>query len=489
MMNQGLNQPYSWALLTDLYELTMAYGYWRHGISEREAVFYLSFREHPFGGSYSLACGLGHVCEILDDFRFTASDVDYLATLHGADKRPLFLDTFLNYLSELKFSCDIDAVEEGTIVFPHQPLVRVQGPLLQAQILESLLLNTVNFPTLVATKSARVCHAAAPGKVLEFGLRRAQGASGGVMASRAAYIGGCVGTSNVLAGKYYGIPVRGTHAHSWVLSFDTELEAFEKYAEAMPNNCILLVDTFESESGVAHAIEVTHRIQAKGQKLVGIRLDSGDLGALSRRARRMLDEAGLKDTLILASGDLDEHRIAALKQEGAPIDVWGVGTRLATAYDQPALGGVYKLSALRDLDGHWQYKLKISQESSKVSLPGCLQVRRYRRDGCSVGDVIYDELMGMEQPARAVLDEMDQFEIPPETTAEDLLVPIFRGGEQVYRTPPVEDIRERTRAQLDDFSELMEIHPRESRYRVGLERGLHEKKERLVAAAREENSR
>ena len=488
MRNRGITGPYRSALLTDLYELTMAYGYWRHGISEREAVFYLSFRAHPFGGEYTVACGLAHVCEVLADFQFTASDTDYLSSLRGAGETPLFADEFLEYLGDLRFKGDVDAIEEGTLVFPHQPLLRVRGPLIQAQVVETLLLNTVNFSTLVATKAARVCRAAAPGSVLEFGLRRAQGASGGVVASRAAYVGGCTGTSNVLAGKRYGIPVRGTHAHSWVLAFESELEAFEKYAEAMPNNCILLVDTFDSEKGVAHAIEVARRMRAKGRELIGIRLDSGDLAALSRRARAMLDEAGLKETLILASGDLDEQRIAALKERGSRIDAWGVGTRLATAYDQPALGGVYKLSALRDADGQWRHKLKVSQEPSKVSLPGLLQVRRYRRDGRCVGDVIYDEMTGIDEPPQVVFDGVDQFETPPATTAEDLLVPVFREGDQVYQQPPVEDIRERALSQLDDFSALVEGGPEGTGYPVCLERRLHDTKERLMRAC-EETSR
>ncbi len=280
----GRAESEGWALLTDLYELTMAYGYWRQGLSEREAVFHLTFRENPFEGRFAVACGLAHLGDMLADFQFSASDIAFLATLEGADSRPLFDPGFLEYLHDLRLTCDIDAVPEGTVVFAHEPLLRVRGPLLQAQILESLLLNVINFQTLVATKAVRICHAAAPGTVLEFGLRRAQGESGAMAASRAAYVGGCAATSNVLAAKRYGIPVRGTHAHSWVMSFASELESFQKYADVLPNNCIFLVDTFDSIQGVSHAIEVAHQLRRQGHELVGIRLDSGDLAELSQRA-------------------------------------------------------------------------------------------------------------------------------------------------------------------------------------------------------------
>lgn len=482
MANAGGTRAGDWALLTDLYELTMACGYWQHGIAEREAVFCLSFRSHPFGGNYTIAAGLAHLAEMLREYRFSRTDIDYLASLTGADGEPLFASEFLTYLSKLRFSCDIDAVEEGTLVFPHQPLVRVRGPLLQAQIIESLLLNVINFQTLVATKAARVCRAAAPGAVLEFGLRRAQGESGAMVASRAAYIGGCSSTSNVLAGKQYGIPVRGTHAHSWVLSFESELEAFRKYAAAMPGNCILLVDTFDTRRGVAHAIQVAREMRSRGQKLIGIRLDSGDLTTLSREARKMLDDAALHEVLIVASNDLDEYGIAALKEEGAQIDLWGVGTRLATAYDQPALGGVYKLSALRDQAGHWQYKFKISEKSAKRSLPGMLQIRRYWREGRGVGDVVYDELLGIDPRPRAVLNEVQGFDIPEQATSGDLLIPVFRGGEWIHEGPSLQEIRQRAGDQLDSFSEFVDRGDRETPYRVGVESRLHERRQRLMEA-------
>ncbi len=486
MANPEQVERFSWALLTDLYELTMAYGYWRTGMAEREAVFHLSFREHPFGGTFTVACGLAHLCTTLRDFCFAPSDIEYLRSLYGGNAEPLFSSPFLGYLADLRFSCAIDAVEEGTVVFPHEPLVRVQGPLVQAQIIESLVLNVINFQTLVATKAARICRAAAPGSVLEFGLRRAQGESGAMLASRAAYIGGCAATSNVLAGKRYGIPVRGTHAHSWVMSFADERESFAKYAEALPNNCIFLVDTYDTLQGVEHAIAVARDLRNRGHRLNGVRLDSGDLATLSRTARRMLDDAGLSDALIVASNDLDEHEIAALKRQGARIDVWGVGTRLVTAYDQPALGGVYKLSALRDTSGHWQPKLKLSEQSIKVSIPGILQIRRFHQDGRYLGDVIYDQLTGIDAPVDAPIEVVDdatrRFTIPRQAASHELLVPVFRRGKLVYQSPGIELLRERTLSQLEAFSELIGAGARESQYRVGLERELFETKQRLAAA-------
>jgi nicotinate phosphoribosyltransferase len=475
----------SWALLTDLYELTMAYGFWQQALAERPAVFYLSFREHPFGGSYTVAAGLATLCEMLHHYHFTASDLHYLSSLSGADGRSLLSREFLTYLEGLRLSCDIDAVPEGTVVFPHQPLVRVTGPLLQAQILESLLLNVINFQTLIATKAARICRAAASGSVLEFGLRRAQGESGALLASRAAYLGGCSATSNVLAGKRYDIPVRGTHAHSWVMAFDTEREAFERYARSLPNNCIFLVDTYDTEQGIAHAIEVAQQMRAAGHPAIGVRLDSGDLLSLSRRARQMLNAAGLVDAKVVASNDLDEEQIASLRAGGACIDIWGVGTRLATAYDQPALGGVYKLSALQDAEGRWQPKLKLSEQPIKVSTPGMLQTRRYRAGGRAVADVVYDELTGLESPVRAIDAAGQLIEIPRGATGDDLLVPVFRNGELVYQNPTIHHMRQRAADQLDEFLGEPYSVGQELSYPVGLERRLHELRLRLAGVATE----
>ena len=319
------------ALLTDLYQLTMACGYWKSGRAEREAVFHLFFRHSPFQCGFTLTAGLAPTIEFLQSFRFTKDDLAFLSTLRGNDDQPLFDRGFLDYLETLRFSCDVDAIPEGTAVFPQEPLLRIQGPILQCQLFETALLNPINFQWLIATKAARVCLAARGEPVLEFGLRRAQGVDGALAASRAAYIGGCAATSNVLAAKLYGIPVRGTHAHSWVMSFDDEREAFRAYAEAMPNNCVFLVDTYNTLEGVRRAVEVGRLLRERGHEMVGIRLDSGDLAWLSVEARKILDAAGFPNAVIVASNDLDEHIIASLKEQGAMINVWGVGTKLVTA--------------------------------------------------------------------------------------------------------------------------------------------------------------
>jgi nicotinate phosphoribosyltransferase len=474
----------SLALLTDLYQLTMAYGYWKHGLAEREAVFPLTFRQAPFKGQFAIACGLAYVVDLLADFHFDDDDVGYLATLRGADQRPLFEDGFLHYLRDLRFSCDVDAMPEGTLVFPHEPSLRVSGPILQAQIVETPLLAIMNFQTLVATKAARICGEAGDGEVVEFGLRRAQGIDGGVCASRAAYVGGCSSTSNVLAGRLFGIPVKGTHAHSWVMLFDSELESFERYAEALPNNCVFLVDTYNTLEGVRHAVAVGHKLRAAGHRMLGVRLDSGDLAELSKQARRILDEGGFRDAAIVASNELDEYLIRDLRQQGAVIDVYGVGTRLSTAYEQPALGGVYKLAAAKDESGQWRYKIKLSEQILKISNPGIHQVRRYVRDGRFLGDVMYDELTGIESPPRHVrmLGEGE----PDFRGAEhvDLLVPVLRGGKSVCEVPSVHEARRRAGEQLAALPEAVKRLRNPTPYAVALERRLHDLKQDLVAAAR-----
>ena len=480
---------HSLALLTDLYELTMAYGYWKLGMADREAVFCHAFRHNPFDSGYSIACGLHDAIDYLTHFRFDEEDADYLGSLTGNDGKPLFERAFLEYLRKLEFACDVDAIPEGTAVFAHEPLVRVRGPLLQAQILETPLLNMLNFQTLIATKSARICTAAQGDPVLEFGLRRAQGVDGGVTATRAAFVGGCAATSNLLAGKLFGIPVRGTHAHSWVMTFDTEPEAFEAYARVMPNNVIFLVDTYNTPQGVRHAVAVGRHLRAAGHDLAGIRLDSGDLAYLSIHARQILDEAGFTKTAILASNDLDEHIIASLKNEQrAKVSVWGVGTKLATAYDQPALGGVYKLTALRDGQGTWQYKLKLSEQTAKISTPGVLQVRRYRNPTGDefVGDAIYDERLGIAVPC-TIIDPADATRrktFAAGAPHEPLLVPIFRAGKPVYATPDLKAVQQRTLDQLSHLNASVRrfIHPH--LYPAGLEQKLHDLRTELILKTR-----
>ncbi len=476
----------SLALLTDLYQLTMAYGYWKTGIHRREAVFHLYFRDNPFRGGYAIACGLAAVIDYLEHLRFDEADLRYLAGLTAADGKPLFEPAFLDFLRTATFACDVDAVPEGTVVFAHEPLVRLSGPLASSQLPETALLTLLGFPTLVATKAARVVMAARGEPVLEFGLRRAQGIDGGVTASRAAYVGGCAGTSNVLAGRLFGIPVRGTHAHSWVMCFDDELDAFRAYAEAMPGNCVFLVDTYDTLEGVRKAVEVGKWLRERGYPLLGIRLDSGDLAYLSIEARKILDAAGFQSTAILASNDLDEHLIESLKQQGATIGVWGVGTRLATAYDDPALGAVYKLSAVREPRGPWRERLKVSDHAAKTSNPGILQVRRYFRDGEAMADAIFD----LEHPVAgqcAIVDPLDptrQKTIPAGTQFEDLLVPVFRGGKRVYDPPSLDEIRRRAQEQLAAFHPSIKRLVNPHQYPVGLEARLYERKMEMVRRTR-----
>lgn len=478
------------ALFTDLYELTMACAYWKSGKASQEAVFELFFRRPPFQSGFTVAAGLEPVIDFLNTFCFTDDDAAFLGALTADDRRPLLDGKFLDYLKGLKLSCDVHAVPEGTIVFPKEPLLRVQGPILQCQLLETAALNLINFQTLVVTKAARVCLAAQGEPVVEFGLRRAQGADRGLAASRAAYIGGCESTSNVLAAKLLNIPVRGTHGHSWVMSFDDEPEAFRAYAEAMPNNCVFLVDTYDTLEGVRHAVEAGRRLREQGQELGGIRLDSGDLAWLSIEARKILDEAGFPNAVIFASNNLDEHIIASLKGQGAKINAWGVGTKLVTAFDDPALGGVYKLAAVRGKDGRWNYKLKLSEQSAKVTNPGIHQVRRFRSDTEFLGDGVYDLQIGAPENFTIVdpLDPTRRKRLPPGAAFEDLLVPVFAQGRQVYQPPPLADIRRRTQALLGMFHSGVKRFINPHQYPVGLELGLHELKMDLVPRAREKSS-
>jgi nicotinate phosphoribosyltransferase len=481
--------PAGRALLTDLYQLTMAQAYVHAGRADDEAVFHLFFRKPPFGSGYTVACGLADALSYLDGLRFEADDLAYLGGLRGDDGAALFNEGFLRHLGERRLRLDVDAIPEGTLVFPQEPLVRVRGPLLEAQLVETALLNCLNFQTLVATKAARVCHAAQGDPVIEFGLRRAQGPDGGLTASRAAYVGGCAATSDVLAGRLYGIPVRGTHAHSWVMSFDKEPEAFLAYAAAMPNNAVFLVDTYDTLEGVRHAIEAGRWLRARGHKLGGVRLDSGDLAWLSARARELLDAAGFPEAAIVASNDLDEHLIESLKHQGAAIGVWGVGTKLVTSYDQAALGGVYKLGAIRPATGGpWRPVVKLSEQTAKVSTPGILQVRRFRDadTGLFVADAIYDEERGVGAPVTIVdpLDPTRRRSLPAALQSEDLLIPVMRGGRRVYDPPAAGEARQRTRAQLEALSPTSRRLQNPHEYPVGLEAGLAELRLRLVMDAR-----
>lgn len=465
-------------LLTDFYQLTMAYGYWCLGIQDRQAVFHLLFRKNPFKSNYALSCGLSSVVDFIQSWKFQKDDLSYLSTLRNAANEPHFPEAFLSYLADLRLNIDLDAIPEGTVVFAHTPLIRVQGPLLQCQLLESALLNFINFQSLIATKASRVCHAAQGDEVIEFGLRRAQGPDGALSASRAAYIGGCSSTSNTLAGKVYDIPVKGTHAHSWVTAFDTEQAAFAAYLSVMPHNGVLLVDTYQTLEGVKNAIEVGKELRKNKADLLGIRLDSGDMASLSTAARTLLDENGFKTTSIIASNSLDEYVITSLKAKGAKIDAWGVGTNLTTAYDQPALDGVYKLSALQNSDGQWEYKLKLSEQEIKVSNPGRHQVRRFFLAEQYFTDVIYDLDLGISDlPQISTLEPpLTQKTLDDYDAVADLMEPIFRKGKFVQNAPSIHQIRRVAKEEVERFIGFQ----KEKSYTVGLEKRLYDIKQKLI---------
>ncbi len=471
-------------LLTDLYQLTMAYGYWKSGKAEDEAVFNLFFRKLPFGGGYAVACGLEYVIDFINDFHFDDNDLAYLGSLTGNNGQPLFDVGFLDYLSKMHLTCDIHALEEGTPVFPNEPVLRVTGPIIQCQLLETALLNIINFQTLIATKSARICLAAKDDPVVEFGLRRAQGCDGAIAATRAAYVGGCAATSNVMAGHLHGIPIKGTHAHSWVMSFEDEKEAFETYAEVLPNNCIFLVDTYETVEGVKNAVAIGRKLRENGHEMVGIRLDSGDLTDLSIKARKILDDAGFPDAQIVASNDLDEYAVEKLKNDGARIDIWGIGTKLITAYDQPALGGVYKISAIRQVGGSWRSKIKLSNDQIKISTPGIQQTRRFSVDSKFFADAIYDEGYGIgEKPQLVDYFSGQPVEIPAGAEYCDLLIPIFLSGKCVYRTPQLDQTRLNTLSQLDRLPADLTANCPKGKYIIALEKQLDALKKQLIEAA------
>src|SRR5690554_1017146 len=474
----------SLSLLTDFYQLTMAYAYWKSGKAEQEAVFNLFFRKNPFQSGFTIAAGLEYVIDYCQNFSFKEEDLVFIRGLKNTDGSAMFEEDFIHYLERLSFTCDIDAVEEGEVVFPHMPLLRVKGPLIQCQLLETPLLNLVNFQTLIATKAARIVLAANGDPVMEFGLRRAQGIDGGLAASRASYIGGCSSTSNVMAGKLFGIPVSGTHAHSWIMSFDSELDAFFAYADAFPDECIFLVDTYDTINGVKNAIKVGEKLREQGKEMLGIRIDSGDLAYFSNIAREMLDKAGFPQAKIVASNDLDEHILTSLKLQEASIDIWGIGTKLVTAYDQPALGAVYKMSAIKDKNGEWQPRLKVSAQSIKINTPGYHTVKRFIRNESAIGDAICLEENEDTDKKLRIIDPVDPTRRktinPAGTQVETLLKPIFRQGKMIGKKPKIEAVRQRTfdRLALFDKTHKRLINPHT--YPVGLEESLYQLRKSLV---------
>ena len=457
------------ALLTDFYELTMMNGYWATGRQDLPVCFEYFFRELPPHNGFAVSAGLGQLVEYLARLHFDDEDIAYLRSLD------VFPEGFLAFLRAFQLRCDVDAVPEGTLVYPHLPAVRVEGPLAQAQFLETAILNALNYPTLVATKTARICLAANGEPVIEFGLRRAQGPDGGLSGSRAAYIGGGAGTSNVLAGKVYGIPVRGTHAHSWVMSFDDELTAFRTYAQVYPKSCLLLIDTYDTlRTGVPNALTVFKELRKRDPDVrIAVRLDSGDLARLSKAAYRAFTEAGFADPLILASSELDEDLIADLKRQGAKINAWGVGTHLITASNHPALGGVYKLVAAHDEHGAWEPRIKVSSNLGKMTNPGRKRIVRYHdADGHPLGDVLYlqteESASGPVVPFAGLHDPSFLMGLEGVAAGVDLLVPIARGGEIVYQPPPLADVRAHALAELAALPEEHRRLRNPQIYSVGL---------------------
>ena len=470
-------------MMTDLYELTMMNGYLRYGKDKNRACFDLFYRRRGDVTAYAVAAGLEQVIEYVQNLRFTQEDIEYLRSL------AIFDDAFLSYLSDFHFTGEILAVPEGTIVFPDEPILRVIAPIMEAQLLETALLNIINHQTLIATKAARVVQSARGDKVLEFGRRRAQGPDAGIYGARASIIGGCQATSNVLTGQLFGVPVGGTHAHSWVMSFEDELTAFRAYADVFPDNCLLLVDTYDTlGSGVPNAITVFKELRARGKEPVGIRLDSGDLAFLSRQARVMLDDAGFPNAKIFASGDLDEEVIWDLKAQGAAIDVWGVGTRMITSMDNPALGGVYKLSA-EEVDGKFVPRIKISENPAKITNPGVKQLYRFydRRSGKALAD-----LLALDEEDFSSGEPLEIFD--PENTwkrmtlcdyrMRQLLVPVFENGELVYDSPALSEIAAYAKQEMETFWDEYKRLNRPHRYKVDLSQKLYDLKLQLLANRR-----
>ncbi len=479
--------PTDVALLTDLYELTMAQGLWESGKLEEEDCFSAFYRDLPFGNEFAVMCGTADLPDLVENLRFTPQDIDYLAGLEAPAGGKLFKPGFLEYLRDFRMHVDVDAVPEGELVFPREPMVRVTGPALECQMLETALLNTINFQTLVATKTARVIEAAQGRPVAEFGLRRAQGPDGGMAVARASYVAGCSSTSNVLAGRRYGIPVFGTHAHSWVMSFDSELEAFRAFARTSPNNCTLLIDTYDVREGVENAITVAREMEARGERLAAIRIDSGDLAKLSKYVRGRFDEEGLGYVRISVSNDLDEYTIQSLLNQGAPIDSFGVGTKLATCYDQPALGGVYKLCARREAgQSAWTPTMKLSEQPYKRTIPGIQQVRRYVDEaGSPVCDMIFDEsyLEGEGELRGTEMVAVNDAALKTSVAGMDyreLLVPVVRDGAAVAPREPLAAARERCAAALAALDPEYKRFLYPQVYVVGMESGLARVRDELV---------
>ncbi len=472
-------------LLTDLYEMTMMQGYFKNN-NNRTVVFDAFYRTNPSDGGYAICAGVEQVIEYIENLHFDDDDINYLRSLH------IFDEDFLSYLADFHFSGDIYAVPEGSVIFPREPLIKVIAPIMEAQLIETAILNIMNHQCLIATKAARVCYAAAGDGVMEFGLRRAQGPDSGTYGARAAIIGGCKGTSNVLAGQMFDVPVLGTHAHSWIMSFPDEYTAFKEYARLYPNACTLLVDTYDTlNSGIPNAIRVFTEMRQAGTPLTnyGIRMDSGDLAYLSKKVRCMLDDAGFEDAVISASNDLDEYLIQSLKSQGATITSWGVGTNLITSKDCPAFGGVYKLAAISDDDSNFIPKIKLSENTEKVTNPGN---KTFYRIYDKENGKIKADLICLADEAFDVSEEMTLFD-PNETwkkttlsggsyTMTEMLIPVIQNGKRVYNTPPVMEIQRICNAQKDTLWDENKRFINPSQIHVDLSQKLYDMKQSLLSA-------
>lgn len=465
-------------MLTDFYQLTMMQGYIRNHCQDKEAVFDVFFRQLPHSSGYALVAGLAQIIDYVKNLKFSAEDIAYLK------RQNIFDEAFLQALADFHFTGDIDAIPEGTVVFPYEPLIRVKARIFEAQLLETALLNLINFETLIATKASRVAVAASGQRVMEFGLRRAQGPDAGTLGARAAFIGGCESTSNVLAGELYGIPVSGTQAHSWIQCFSSELEAFRAYARTFPEQCLLLVDTYDVlKSGIPNAIKVGLELEAEGHHFIGIRIDSGDLTYLSKRARKMLDEAGLKDAIIVASNDLDEETIFAIRAQGAAINAWGVGTHLITSKETPALGGVYKLAAVGE-KGIFNPKLKVSENVSKITNPGIKKVVRfYNHDNKALADLIAleDEDFSDGKPL-TIFDPIQTWKqkVLHNYKTRELLVPVFRQGQCVYQLPAMLEIQAYAKKEMETLWTEVRRLTNPHKYIVDLSPKLYDLKQKLL---------
>lgn len=477
-------------LLTDFYELTMMQGYFKNKTNET-VIFDAFYRSNPCGNGYAICAGLDQVIDYINNLHFDDDDIEYLRS------QKIFDEDFLKYLKDFKFTGDIYAIPEGSVVFPMEPLVKVIAPIIEAQLIETAILNIVNHQSLIATKAARVVYAAKGDGVMEFGLRRAQGPDAGTFGARAAVIGGCIGTSNVLAGKLFDIPVLGTHAHSWIMSFEDELTAFRQYADLYPDNATLLVDTYDTlRSGVPNAIKVFKELREAGRmpKKYGIRLDSGDLAYLSKKAKKMLDAAEFYDAIITASSDLDETLIDSLKTQGAAINSWGVGTNLITSKDCPSFGGVYKLAAIKK-NGTFIPKIKLSDNSGKITNPGNKTVYRiYENESGKIkADLI--ALVSEEFSNKKPLMIFDPIETWKKTylktdtfTIKEILVPIFKDGKCIYQSPKVMDIRDYCSKQLDTLWDETRRLVNPHNVHVDLSNDLWNNKKQLLDSINSDNN-